>query len=659
MKKTIKFFAAALAVLAAISCTKENPENSDFENGQIIIPTEITLNASFVNSATKTTLKDNVPNWESTDRICVYPYNPSNTNNNYFSPYDGAYFDIDSFSKDCAVFRGTPKGVFYTTYDIYGAIFPGESILRSNGSPQNANTVFNKYIFAYNTLANQTAVLGDFSNATFSNSSTTTSNLSCALTSTNNETLSFKNINAHLKFTVDISGVRTIELSAESVTKFDLSSMDTGSDLGGTIYYYPHTEPDIRMGLSGDNPIIFTNGSSDFTKGGLYYVAIPAVKMSGLTITLKDAAGNIIKAFNKSSEFSAYPNHIYNIGSLKEDTEIGEDVQINTFAEAVHKTDANGTIIGTDVTFTVQAPNASKVKDFRLTATLDNYRSYSTTNPNASGVMTVLNDNKYLPRGEKGYYFINCEYTVNGNKHTQSVRVNIPEPVFSSSTEFTNSYSYYCNGYIDAANQMDAGTLQINRSSATINYDIVSLHPITFEVEINGQTFRTENSKYSTTTWGKELTSVPAGKYSMKTRVTFDGITKESIQDVYMTGLPMKSFNASDWLWPGTAPTLYVNNKAELTGITVPEGKSININVNAAAELWGYNADTYIVYTINLGNNSYTETTQGHSYSNKQYTLNNGTGTITSSQHITMTTGCNYAKDNMRIILNKFEAYYR
>ena len=318
MKKVFKFFAAALAIVAAASCAKENAEQDNIiENGALGTLPEITLNASFADTETKLTLKDNLPHWESSDRICVFHYNPSNTNDYNFSPYDGAYFSVDSFNEDFAVFKGSPKYVSYGTSGLYGAIYPGESILRSNGSSQNANTKFSKYIFASNTLASQTAVLGDFSKANFSNSSNVTSNISIALQSDKDEMLSFRNINAYLKFTVGATGVRTIEISTSSVTNYSLSGMDAQADLGGTIYYYPHNKSDVRMGLTGDTPITFTNGSEDFQKGGLYYVAIPSVRMSGLTVTLKDAFGNVLHKITKSSEFTATPNTVYNLGEIK------------------------------------------------------------------------------------------------------------------------------------------------------------------------------------------------------------------------------------------------------------------------------------------------------------------------------------------------------
>lgn len=657
MKKTIKFFAAALAIVAAAACAKENPDSQLSERQEYTYELEDkTFNASFESpnsSTTKTTLANDglTVYWEQGDQIAPFPYGGTGQYDKcpydaYDNPWNKIYWQmtVTQNSGTSALFEGTVGSC-----SKYGAIYPYDSINHADcyGS-----------VYTFKSIANQNVKPNDFPTTEWG-----VANISLALDHTADNVFKFKNCLAYIKFEIGETDdpIYSIEVSAEEVTTYvsytSAPNQTTSSNVGSELYYMT-AHKKYCMNKNNDKPITVTNGDNAFEVGKIYYIAIPAITMNGFSLTCKDINDNVVIGKNRQSQFIAESNNIYNIGVLGSTTS-GVDVQINPIAEAVHKTDANGTIIGTDVTFYVQPTNASEIKDFTLKATLDDYRSYSTTNPNASGVMTVLNDNKYLPRGEKGYYFINCEYTVNGYKHTQSVRVNIPKPVFSSSTEFTNSYSHYCNGYIDAANQMDAGTLQINRSSATINYDIVSLHPITFEVEINGQTFKVENSKYSTTNWGKELTSVPAGKYSLKTRVTFDGITRESEQDVYMTGLPMKSFNASDWSWPGIAPTLNVNKKAELTGITVPEGKSININVNAAAELWGYNADTYIVYTINLGNNSYTGTTQGHSYSNKQYTLNNGTGTITSSQHITMTTGCNYAMDNMRIILNKFEAYYR
>ena len=317
MNRVMKYFAAAFVIVAAASCAKENNlENPGQNNENTEYLPEISLNASFADPDSKATLNENKPHWEASDRICVFHYDPEYAGVNDFSPYDGAYFTVDSYEKDFAVFKGSPKSVSYATKGIYAAIFPGEAILRSDGSKQNTNTNYNKYIFATNTLSNQTAVAGDFPKASFDGSSAATANLSLALTSTADELLSFKNLNAFLKFTVDASSVRTIVVSADKVTSYDLSVMDASADLGGTVYYYPHSDSEVRMGLVNDTPITFTNGSSDFVVGTTYYIAIPAVRMSGLKVTFKDAAGNDLHTFEKASEFTAQPNNIYDLGSM-------------------------------------------------------------------------------------------------------------------------------------------------------------------------------------------------------------------------------------------------------------------------------------------------------------------------------------------------------
>lgn len=317
MNRVMKYFAAAFVIVAAASCAKENDlENPGQNNGTNEYLPEISLSASFADPDSKATLNENKPHWEASDRICVFHYDPEYAGGYNFSPYDGAYFTVDSFEKDFAVFKGSPKSVSYATKGIYAAIYPGEAILKSNGSAQSTNTEYNMYRFAENTLSNQTAVAGDFPKASFDGSSAATANLSLALTSTADELLSFKNLNAFFKFTVDASSVRTIVVSADKVTSFDLSVMDASADLGGTVYYYPHSDSEVRMGLKNDTPITFTNGSSDFVVGTTYYIAIPAVKMSGLKVTFKDAAGNVLHTFEKASEFTAQPNNIYNLGSM-------------------------------------------------------------------------------------------------------------------------------------------------------------------------------------------------------------------------------------------------------------------------------------------------------------------------------------------------------
>jgi hypothetical protein len=162
---------------------------------------------------------------------------------------------------------------------------------------------------------------------------------------------------------------------------------------------------------------------------------------------------------------------------------------------------------------------------------------------------------------------------------------------------------------------MDAGTLILNSSSASIHYDIVAKHPITFEVEINGQTVKVENSKYTSTSWNnKEVTSIPAGKYNLKTRVTFDGITRESVQNVYMTGLPMKSINESDWnITSGSIS----DGKIKLTNDASAELKcmtptDINVKYDLQTYVRGHHATKYdYTYSIIIGDFKDSKTISG------------------------------------------------
>ena len=604
MKKTIKFFAAALAIVAAASCAKENPENTENsirDNSPVELVdfiAEVKLHDTG-ESSTKTSLDSDklIANWSENDAIMVFPFQNGTGGDNY-CPYKGTEVTIinESINGTSAKFSG--QAAYASNYF---AVYPFK-VLDKN------NCYDNRWAFKKQTLQSQTVVANNFPQTSWG-----PAHIAMANSCNDGTIFDLKNKLAYLKFTIEYDEVYSIEVSANMVSKGENRELNNNVNLGGVLYYRP-AKQSFNIN-TGDNTIIATNNNQPFEKGVPYFIALPAVEAAGFSMIGKDANGNIVFGKEKKSNLDISANTIYNLGTFGESSTEGVDVQINLFAEAVHKTDANGTIIGTDVTFTVQAPNASEVKDFRLTATLDGYRSYSTTNPNTSGVMTVLNGNKYLPRGKDGYYLINCEYTVNGHKHTPTVRVKIPEPVFSSSTVFTNSYSHYCNGYIDTANKMDAGTLQINRSSATINYDIVSLHPITIEVEINGQTFRTENSKYSSTTWNKELTSVPAGKHSLKTRVTFDGITKESTQDVYMTGLPMKSFNASDWNISNGAISdgiLKLTNDASAE-LKCQTPTDINVSFELNTLVYGHRSTRYsYLYKFNIGDSEYSKSISGN-----------------------------------------------
>lgn len=313
--KTLKFFAAALAIVAVASCV-EVEDNPTGDNNRDESPVEL-VDVSFFATIdspsdptapeSKTTLAGDglSVHWSAGDQINVFPF----TNLDHYSgksPYNGKSFTIEnqeSISDGFAKFVGQmPSGS-----TKYRAIYPYAAI--------NTNDCWGDiYPFNNNTLATQNAVANNFSTAT-AGDNTYNSNIAIALDTPDGGTFKFKNMLAHFKFRVMVSGIKTIEFSADKVAGAD-GVLSESFNLGGTLKYIPAQEGDGKFNITSDTPITITNSGADFEVGTTYYVAIPALPMSGLTVVGKNSAGDGMFQFQRTSQFDPASNTIYNLGSF-------------------------------------------------------------------------------------------------------------------------------------------------------------------------------------------------------------------------------------------------------------------------------------------------------------------------------------------------------
>lgn len=298
MKTILKYFAAALAIVAAASCAKENATN-DGRGEAPVEMVEVSFTATIDSPSdptTKTTLADDglSVHWTEGDKIVLFPYN--GTGHGDKSPYNGKPITVDaeSISGKTAKFSGTA-----VSGDAYGAIYPYDAL-------DVVNCYGDIYTFKSNTLATQTAVPNKFSKSSWG-----VSNIAIALNVAKDDVLPFSNVLAHIKFTVSVAGVRTITLNAAKATGSDgLSDL---CNLGANMNYKPATESfqltNLRTGIT------LTNSDSDFEVGTTYYVAIPVVEMEGFTMAGLNASSEQVFSFTKNS-FKPERNTIYNVGSL-------------------------------------------------------------------------------------------------------------------------------------------------------------------------------------------------------------------------------------------------------------------------------------------------------------------------------------------------------
>ncbi len=347
MKKTFKFFAAALAIVAAASCAKEI-SNDDIQAPEQELVHKV-FTASF-DTDTKTTLADDglSVHWTEGDAIKLYPQGGS--------PSD---FMISSFDKDFASFEGNTSSA-----DSYGAIYPSSAYLAQLNSFYYSH--YGYYVLASNesksALASQFAVENNFSIVEDFNSS---SNFAISH-GTQDDHLYFSNINAHLKIRLAMDNAASIEVSADKVMcapdeSGSGQSRVSDAKLGGPIVYY--CKGKVKIGVypgMGDDITFKKQDGTNLLPNVDYYIAIPAVKMDGLKLVVKDANGKVLQSLTKST-FTPSSNTIYNLGTIEPAPVVAAEVGDYFYSDGTYSTglDENKTVVG--VVFYIGDPTSDDI----------------------------------------------------------------------------------------------------------------------------------------------------------------------------------------------------------------------------------------------------------------------------------------------------------
>ena len=335
MKKTFKFFAAALAIVAAASCAKEiSNDNIQNEN-----PTEetvrMTFSASFDSEGeTKTVLaENNFVHWTDEDAIRIFykdKYGDWNVNDEMFS--------IEQQSNDAnptfAIFTGNTKPS--TSY--YAA------------SPYAGWTTPSGTAFQFDGLATQNAVKGGFDPARHIAMSVTTSG----------DVFEFQNACALLKVTVGSDNVYSVKVEGQ----YD----EVG--IGKPIRFTPSSINISRMYDSYSYPSDITlknANSSALENGATYYIVVPHVTVKNFKVSLCDANGKTLVSKSKASDFKIERNKIYDLGTFEVPAKVPAKVGDYFYSDGTYSTelDKSGTVVG--VVFYVGNPTEDDTtlkKDF-------------------------------------------------------------------------------------------------------------------------------------------------------------------------------------------------------------------------------------------------------------------------------------------------------
>ena len=324
MKKTFKFFAAALAIVAAASCAKEIANDNTIqtpETDQELVHKVFTASLN-VDPETKTTLHtDGVTvHWTEGDKIALIPVGKTNASHFSINPesIDGTFADFEGQTVVATDYVGVyPSGLYHYSESSWD----GSMI----------------HYFKGNTLAIQYAHVGDFP-------TTSNGNANVAISTTAKDGhLYFQNVNAYFKFQLAFDNATEIVISADAISNDNpiTQSVSTILNLGAQLRY----KDGYMYGSSGDSPITFKvdNNKTAFTKNATYYVAIPAVYVKGLKFVVKDANGNELVSFSKS-EMTFAQNNIYNLGTLEAKPKIGDYYYADGSFGPQYKSNAVGVI---------------------------------------------------------------------------------------------------------------------------------------------------------------------------------------------------------------------------------------------------------------------------------------------------------------------------
>ena len=263
MKMRNYFFAAALVVLAA-SCVKENAPESSEKTTVNYVPMEFTSSVE-----TKTVLAEGKVNWLAGDKISIFDNSATaETHNNFFETTgDGS-------------FTGTVPEDATEFYALY---------------PYREASSLTEGAISINLPAEQNAVVGSFAD-----------DLAIMVAKAEGNTLSFKNVCSHIKFTLaeELTDVKSITLMGN---KAEILAGPATVDMSDG-------DPKITVSIPNSAQTYVTLRNSDgtaLTPGDYYFTVLPVTFTGGFTVILSKTDGaQVAKKTTNSRDELAERNSI-------------------------------------------------------------------------------------------------------------------------------------------------------------------------------------------------------------------------------------------------------------------------------------------------------------------------------------------------------------
>ena len=383
MKKTFKFFAAALAIVAAASCAKEI-SNDNIQNENPAEETvHMTFSASFDSEGeTKTVLaKKNFVHWTDEDAIGVYAYNEYETR--LYAP-----FVIDATSNDqdptFAVFEGD---IPYNSSNSYYGVFPASgwapTLIQFNDGLASQKAVKDSFDPAKHVVVSEKARGGTYDHFVFHNV--------CALLKV---TLAIDNI-----YSIKVTGSHTHGSTNYGIG--DSFGFYT-SDLSAKTYSFGYWSED------GFNDITLANAdSTPLENGATYYIVVPHVTVKGFNVSLYNAEGKVIAQKSKASDFKIERNKIYNLGTFDESlVKPEEELSVSASSISIAEIDAAAS-------FTISAN-----RNWKATSNVNWLTLSSTSGTSGSNIMVNV-----AAENNPNTYSRSATITITGENETRTIQV--------------------------------------------------------------------------------------------------------------------------------------------------------------------------------------------------------------------------------------------
>lgn len=252
--------------LGLVSCVKENMTGVETDG-------LTTFKAVYADASTKTVLEGLTPMWTPEDKISIF----DGKNNMFTNSLSGKALTAE--------FKGKLEGQG-SARDNFIAAYPYNEEYTCN--------FVGSFVGGMQVPAEQTAIVGTYDPSA-----------APAVAYTTSSELSFYNAYSLVKFTIVSDGVKEVSLVGND-----------GETLAG------------KMNVAKENPLRITVTKAeakvtlkgDFKNGSTYYMTTaPAVLKSGITVTLKNAAGESVESMKYTGQVALERSGIVNLGNLSLD----------------------------------------------------------------------------------------------------------------------------------------------------------------------------------------------------------------------------------------------------------------------------------------------------------------------------------------------------